>query len=173
MNQIVSNQSLLFITCAQIGIVMGIFFDLIRIFRKIIKHPDILVQLEDLIYWIICALIGFYMLYINNYAAIRPFVFIGILLGAILYFASFSIVFMKIATIVINYIKALIHKIIRLLLIPIKGAVRILKVPLKYASGKLSAANYYKKRRLRRLRRKWYHTKADIRTELRIKKDKK
>ena len=173
MNQIVSSQSLLFITCAQIGIMMGILFDLIRIFRKIIKHPDFLVQVEDLTYWILCGFIGFYMLYINNYAAIRPFVFIGILLGAILYFASFSLLFMKIATIVINYMKDLIQKIVKLILIPIKGLIKIIKVPIKYICNKLDIINTYKKHRIRKLKRKWYYKKADLRTEIRARKIKK
>lgn len=79
MNQIVNDQALLFITCIEIGVIIGMFFDIIRILRKLIKHPDFLVQIEDALYWVICALIGFYMLYVNNYGAIRPFVFIGIL----------------------------------------------------------------------------------------------
>lgn len=173
MNQIVSNQSLLFITCIEIGVIMGVFFDLIRISRKIIKHANFLVQIEDLIYWIICALVGFYMLYINNYAAIRVFVFIGILLGAVLYFSSFSIIFMKIATIVIDYVRAFVRQLIRLLLIPIRWIVKIIRVPLKYIRIKLRKVHGYKKRELRKLRRKWYHTKAEIRTDIRVLKNKK
>ncbi len=173
MNQIVSNQSLLFMTCIQIGMIMGVLFDFIRIFRKIIKHPNFLVQLEDFIYWVICALIGFYMLYINNYADIRPFVFIGILLGAILYFVSLSILFMKIATVIINYIKNIIQELIKFIRIPIRAIIKMLKVPLKYVSKKLSTANYYKKRKFRGLKREWYHTKADIRTELKLRRAKK
>ncbi len=173
MNQIVSSQSLLFMTCAQIGIIMGIFFDLIRIFRKIIKHPDFLVQIEDFLYWVVCAFVGFYMLYISNYAAIRPFVFIGILLGAILYFASFSIIFMKIATIVIDYVKRIIAQLIHLMLIPIKKVVVLISIPLKYVHNQLSIVNYYKKRKLRKIKRKWYHKKAEIRTEIKIRKSKK
>lgn len=173
MNQIVNDQALLFITCIEIGIIIGMFFDMIRILRKLIRHPDFLVQIEDILYWVICALIGFYMLYINNYAAIRPFVFIGILLGAILYFASFSIVFMKVATLVIKYIKIFIKYVIKILAIPIKGFINLLKIPLGYVGMKLEYVSDYKKVKLRRLKRQWYHKKADIRTEIHIKKRKK
>ena len=44
MNQIVSSQARLFITSIEIGIVMGIIFDMVRIDRKIIKHPNFFVQ---------------------------------------------------------------------------------------------------------------------------------
>ncbi|MDF2877220.1 MAG: Spore cortex biosynthesis protein YabQ-like protein [Clostridia bacterium] len=173
MNQIVNDQALLFITCIEIGVIIGMFFDIIRILRKLIKHPDFLVQIEDALYWVICALIGFYMLYVNNYGAIRPFVFIGILLGAILYFASFSIVFMKIATLVIKYIKVFISYVIKILRIPINGFINLIKIPLSYVGTKLEIVSYYKKMKLRGLKRRWYHKKAEIRTEMRIRKRKK
>ena len=151
MNQIVNSQALLFITSVEIGILMGILYDLIRISRKIVKHPNFLVQIEDMLYWIVCGLIGFYMLYITNYAAIRPFIFIGMILGAIFYFTTFSIVFMKIATIVINYIKELLKKVFRLLLIPTRGVIHFILIPLKYISQKYHKFQYYKQLKLREL----------------------
>ena len=173
MNQIVNSQSLLFITCIEIGIIMGAFFDLIRISRKIVKHPDFFVQLEDLIYWVICALIGFYLLYINNYAAIRPFVFIGILLGAILYFASFSLLFMKVATVIIHYVKTLVRQLIRFLAVPVKWIIRIIGIPIKHINEIFMAVHSYQKKRLRKLKRKWRYKKADLRTEFILRKKKK
>jgi spore cortex biosynthesis protein YabQ len=152
---------------------MGVLFDFIRISRKIIKHANFLVQIEDLIFWVVCSLVGFYMLYITNYAAVRPFVFIGIVLGAILYFASFSIAFMKIATLVIEYIRAFIKQLIRVLLIPIRWTIKAMTVPLKYVGIKLGFIHNYKKRKLRKLKRKWYYTKAEIRTDIRVIKNKK
>lgn len=173
MNQIVNSQALLFITCIQIGFIMGILFDLIRIFRKLLKHSDLFVQLEDLVYWIICAFIGFYMLYINNYAAIRPFVFLGILLGGILYFTSLSLLFMKVATVLINRIRLFIHRCVNALLIPIHALIRLIKIPLGFAKNILLQINFYKKGKLRIIKRKWYHAKAEIRTDFRLKKAKK
>ena len=49
MNQVVSSQAILFITSVEIGILMGVLFDLIRIFRKLLKHPNFLVQVEDML----------------------------------------------------------------------------------------------------------------------------
>ena len=110
MNEMVSSQSMLFLASVEIGVLMGVLFDLIRIFRKILKHPNFLVQIEDMLYWIICALLGFYRLYICNYAAIRPYICIGIILGAVFYLLTFSIIFMKIATAIIKYVKSLVSK---------------------------------------------------------------
>lgn len=170
MSQMVSNQSMLFITAVEIGILMGVLFDLIRIFRKLIKHPNFFVQIEDMLYWVLCGFVAFYMLYICNYAEIRPYIFIGIVLGGIFYFCTFSIIFMKIATIVINYIKKLIQKLVQLLLIPLRALVRLVKIPLRYLATKWAHIKYKNKVRYRQLRRKRYEQKADRQVEKYLKK---
>lgn len=165
MNEIVSSQALLFITSIEIGIVLGMVFDIIRVTRKIIKIPDILVQIEDLLYWIVCGFIGFYILYVTNYAEIRPFIFIGMVLGAVFYFATFSIVFMKAATAVINYVKALLKRLWQLFLIPVRWCIKTIKRPIRYMNKQVAIKKekqyiwYHKKKRIK------YQQKADRLTQ--------
>ena len=170
MNQIVSSQTILFLTSVEIGILMGVLFDLVRIFRKLIKHPNFLVQIEDMLYWVICGFVSFYMLYICNYAEIRPYIFIGIILGGIFYFCTFSIVFMKIATIIINYIKKVINRIIGWMLIPIKGMIHLVSIPLNYLKRKFVHIKYLNKVRYRQFKRKQYEHKSDQKVERYLKK---
>lgn len=172
MNQMITEQLLLFMTSIQIGVCMGVLFDLIRIFRKLIKHPNFFVQIEDMLYWIACGFVGFYMLYICNYAEIRPYIFIGIVLGGIFYFATFSIIFMKIATIVIFYIKSLIGKLIQLILIPIRGAIRMVKIPLRYIMKQWVYFRVSCKIKYRKMKRKKYEQKSDRKVEKYLKKEK-
>lgn len=173
MNEIVNTQTYLFLACIQIGILMGMFYDLIRILRNIIKRPHLIIQLEDLVYWLICSGFAFYMIYTHNYGAIRPFVFIGILLGGIFYFSTFSIIFMKVAVWIIDTMKKYINILINLLLMPVQWILKVLHIPFNYIVKKYIKINSIRKHKMRRIKRKWYHTKADIRTELRLKKDKK
>lgn len=168
MNEIVSSQALLFMTSVEIGIIMGIIFDLIRIFRKIIKHPNFLVQIEDLLFWMMCGLVAFYLLYINNYAAIRPFAFLGMLLGAIFYFASFSLLFMKVATLIIDYVRACIKYLWHLFLIPLKGLVTMIKKPLRYIKEQYKQFEEEKNRKARIVRRVRYQEKSDQLTEKKV-----
>ncbi len=114
----ISEQAILFLTCVKMGIIMGILYDFIRIFRKTIKHPNWLVQVEDLIYWIACGCFAFVMIYWRNYGQIRSFVFLGIVIGATLYFATVSILILKIITKVID-------RILSIVLIPIKCIISI------------------------------------------------
>lgn len=165
MNQIVSSQARLFITSVEIGIIMGIIFDIVRIARKIIRHPNFFVQLEDMLYWIFCGFTGFYMLYICNYADIRPYIFIGILLGATLYFFSFSILFMRVMTKVINYVKMMLHKLYGLILIPIRGIIKLIKIPLNHIHIKHIQMKYQQKLKKRESLREKYQAEADKKTE--------
>ena len=45
------------------GIVITFMYDGFLILRRLIKHSDILVSLEDMVFWIACAIGVFYMLY--------------------------------------------------------------------------------------------------------------
>lgn len=180
MSPIITNQAVLFMRSLEIGILMGILFDLVRIFRKLIKHPNFLVQIEDMLYWIVCGFIGFYMLYVCNYADIRPFIFIGILLGAVFYFMTFSVIFMKIATIVIHYIKELIRKLVKAIkeyiFNPIKFVLKKLVVllnrPILYIAKKWRHLLYMNKLRYRQYKRKQYEIRADRKVEAYLKKSK-
>lgn len=164
MNQVVSTQTLLFITCILIGVIMGMLYDLIRIFRKIIPHSNWIVQIEDTIYWIICALIGFAILYMHNYGQIRFFVFIGIILGSIFYLCTFSIIFMKFATWLIDVIKHIIRTLIHILSIPIRWIISIIKIPIRIITQLTRRWNKYRKWQLKKVQRKVYFKKSDFKS---------
>lgn len=143
MNKLVTEQTLVFLTSIQIGLLMGVLFDIIRIVRKLIKHPNFLVQIEDMFFWVFCAFVGFYILYICNYAEIRPFVFVGMILGATLYFLTLSIWVMKIATFLINWIRKVIRKVITIVLIPIRALWKCIKWPVRLLILKLRKIKWF------------------------------
>ncbi|MEG0388828.1 MAG: spore cortex biosynthesis protein YabQ, partial [Niameybacter sp.] len=148
---------------------MGMLYDLVRIFRKIIPHSDWSVQVEDTAYWICCALIGFAILYMHNYGQIRFFVFIGIILGGIFYFCTFSIVFMKFATWMIEFIKHIIRTLIHILSIPILWIINIVKIPLRMFRGLMRQMNKRRKLKMKKVQRQIYFKKADIKSGVKYK----
>ena len=111
-------------------------YDVIRVFRKILSHPNWVIQLEDLLYWITCGGFAFVMIYWKNYGQIRGFVFLGILIGTVLYFSTASILFMKITTKVVNWGKKVVNKLIGFVLIPIKCIIRGIRIPVDYMINK-------------------------------------
>jgi spore cortex biosynthesis protein YabQ len=165
-------QTQLFFVAIQIGILMGMLYDVIRIFRKIIPHPDWIVQVEDLLYWALASILAFIVLYIHNYSALRFFVFIGIALGSVFYFATFSIIFMKIATWIICFVKSVLKTCIHILSIPIKWAIRIIQLPFRWLANIFTKVARWTVIKIRKTKRKYYYHKYDMYTyfQLKIKK---
>jgi|GEM_PF-2016275 len=103
------NQGLLFFQTFVLGILVAFVFDITRAFRRVFKHNNSIVHLEDTLFWILSFLGVLY--FILNYAGgeLRFFYFLGILLGFILYTYFFSRyivnLFVKILKIIIKIIK--------------------------------------------------------------------
>ena len=68
-----------------LGIIMVIIYDGIRIFRRVIPHGTAAVALEDILYWLVCGISIFRMLYVENSGAIRGFAIAAVVLGMLLY----------------------------------------------------------------------------------------
>lgn len=67
------------------GCFMVFLYDILRVFRKLVKHGAVFTALEDVIYWILAALFIFAMLYRKNDGLIRGFAIGGILIGMLFY----------------------------------------------------------------------------------------
>ena len=73
-----------------LGMVITFFYDGFLIVRKLFKHTMFLISLEDLIFWIACALSVFYVLYEENNGMLRWFAVAGAALGMFLYKKTLS-----------------------------------------------------------------------------------
>ncbi|MDR1639395.1 MAG: spore cortex biosynthesis protein YabQ [Clostridiales bacterium] len=124
-----SQQALQFIWTVAIGAAAGVVFDFFRLIRKTFKHPDFLTQLEDFAYWLTVCVLAFYFILHKNGGEVRIYSIIGIFVGMGLYFATLSILVMKITTAAIELIKRVIVKTIQLLLIPVKLFIKLLGYP--------------------------------------------
>lgn len=77
------------------GVLIGIFFDVYRIFRGF-KVPKILVAFEDILFWILCAIMIFIFLLYANYAFLSIYVYFFMFIGDIIYLRLVSPYFMKV-----------------------------------------------------------------------------
>lgn len=73
-----------------VGVFLAASYDVLRILRGIIPHGSLLVNLEDLLYWIYVAVVVFVKLYDKNDGRLRGYVFGSILVGMLIYAGSFS-----------------------------------------------------------------------------------
>lgn len=67
------------------GVFMMLLYTGLRIFRKVIRHNVLAVAVEDLLYWLVCAVGTFRMLYLENSGAVRGFAIAAVVLGMVLY----------------------------------------------------------------------------------------
>lgn len=116
----VENQLELFLIFITNGIIIGILFDIFRVLRKTFKTNDIVTYLEDILFWILTGIIVLYSIFTFNNGEIRLFMFLAIFIGSIIYLFLFSSYFIKINVIILNILKNIILKIIKIIEIPFK-----------------------------------------------------
>jgi spore cortex biosynthesis protein YabQ len=71
------------------GVLTGILFDVYRIVRGL-KIPKIIIVIEDILFWALCALVIFTFLLYTNYAFLGTYVYIFIFIALALYFKLLS-----------------------------------------------------------------------------------
>ncbi len=68
-----------------LGIMIAIFYDTIRIFRRVCKHGVILTAIEDFLFWFICCLKIFEMFIRENNGTLRLFAIAASIVGMLIY----------------------------------------------------------------------------------------
>ena len=63
-----------------IGIIIAFVFDIFKSFRKEIKHKDVIVLIEDIIYLLIVGTIVFLGIFKINYGILRFYILLAIML---------------------------------------------------------------------------------------------
>lgn len=123
----ITNQAYLFLIFCVNGIIIGLLFDFFRILRKTFKTKDFVTYIEDIIFWILTGIIILYSIFTFNNGEIRLFMFLGILLGVIIYMLFISSHVIKINVTVINFLKNIIIKIMNFISIPFKYMYKLIQ----------------------------------------------
>lgn len=82
MSSVVRQEILFFAASVLTGVGLLLFYDVFRIFRRVVRHNTLAVSLEDFFYWCSAALIIFAMIFKENSGILRGYAFAGILIGA-------------------------------------------------------------------------------------------
>lgn len=125
----VSSQALIFLYSVVGGAAIAFVYDVFRIKRKAVKTSNFITYIEDIIYWIIVAIIMFLVLYYGNEGEIRGYIFIGAIIGAILYALLLSWIVMKIFLTTIKILGIILKAIWKVVSYPFIIIYRVLRVP--------------------------------------------
>ena len=116
----VQNQAYLFLVFSLTGVEIGILFDFFRILRRTIKTGNIVTYIQDILFWILTGILVLYNIWYFNNGEIRVYMFLGIIIGTLIYVSTLSNIFVKLFTIILNTI-------IKVLEIPFKTIVAIFR----------------------------------------------
>lgn len=84
------NMQINLVVCSLIaGWITGVMFDIYRGIRGL-NSIKILIAIEDILFWILAALIVFTFLLYTNYAFLTPYVYVFIVIAILLYFKFMS-----------------------------------------------------------------------------------
>lgn len=138
----ISEQALEFLAACLLGAGIGVLYDVFRILRIAFKHGRIITIAEDLLFWILSAVITFFFLLLFSEGQVRVYILLGELLGFTVYYFSLGCLVMRFSEWIIHLIKRLLKLLYKLLISPfvklfsfifrrIKGLVTKIDIKLK------------------------------------------
>lgn len=85
-----SYQALMFLAMTVCGGVCGLVFDVFRAIRRIHKSPVGVVAIQDIMFWIIELTIVYMVAFKLNYAKVRAYEAVALIVGSFIYFMTAS-----------------------------------------------------------------------------------
>ena len=147
MSSPVISENLFLLYSLGMGIFITFIYDILRIIRRVFAHKNILISLEDILFWMFCAISVFYLMHAESNGTLRWFAIMGALVGMLLYKKTVSPFFVKWVSLGLQKFLAWMGKIVHILLKPVcflmgKGK----KVAAKSANKGKKAAGFMKKK---------------------------
>ena len=156
--RMISNQAYIFIIFVIVGGIIGIIFDFFRILRKTIKTKDFMTYLEDILFCIITGIIVLYSIFFFNNGEFRMYMFIGILIGVLMYLLTICPYIIKINVYILRKIIFICKKIAEFLILPFrliyKGISKIFK-PIKFIIINVRRKVYKKVNKIKKIIKKY------------------
>lgn len=101
------------------GILTGTMFDLYRIIRGS-KVPKIVIVIEDILFWILAALVVFCFLLYTNYAFLGSYVYLFMLATLFIYLKLVSPIFFKFEIGILNFLGKMLRILFKNIIYPFK-----------------------------------------------------
>ena len=98
------DQAYLFLVFSLTGVAIGILFDFFRILRRSIKTSNIITYIEDVLFWILTGILVLYNIWYFNNGEIRIYMFLGRVIGVLVYMSTLSNIFVKIFSKILSFI---------------------------------------------------------------------
>lgn len=127
----VSTQVQAFLLSMAIGTVIGVLYDVFRIFRLSFTDNKVVVVIQDILFWSVSAVLSFLFVFVINNGEFRAFLAFGEILGFIVYYFTLGAMVFKISGWLIHGIKTVARAILRALLFPFRKIYLVFSPKLK------------------------------------------
>lgn len=148
MSQDIVQEIIFFLHSILIGLIITFAYDWILVLRKLFTHGMFLISVEDFIYWFVCGISVFYMLYRENNGVLRWFAVVGAALGMLFYKLTIKYRFINIMAKCIHKIMWFVFRIIQVMLRPLKCLFLAGRRCVRYAMRKLKKVKEFIQKRL-------------------------
>lgn len=115
-----SKDTLYLLQAFGVGATITFLYDWLRTLRRVIPHRQFAVSLEDLFFWIFCAMHVFLWMYRVTNGGMRWFAVIGALAGMCLYKKLFSTLFVNGTSRILEGILKVLGKVLKIFLCPLR-----------------------------------------------------
>lgn len=135
MTESVSSQAYIFLCSVAGGALIALIYDIFRILRKAVKTGNLITYFEDLLFWMLVAVVMFATVYYSNEGELRSYIFLGTLLGVILYTLLISKAVMNSSLFIIRIIRGIFRFLWAVLSFPFRLVLRLLAIPYRALAG--------------------------------------
>ena len=125
----VSRQAYVFLCTVAGGMAIALVYDIFRIIRKAVRTGGLLTYAEDIVYWVIAAAIMLLTVYYSNEGEIRGFLFVGTVIGVVLYSSLLSKFVMGCSLFIINMTIKIVKAVLFVIMYPFRFILRVLASP--------------------------------------------
>ncbi len=130
------------------GLVITFVYDWIRVLRRLFRHGTVLMSVEDLLFWLICGIGVFYMLYRENNGTLRWFAVLGAAIGMFLYKMIVRDTLVNVMSTCLHKMMWFVFRVLQILLKPVKRLIFAGKPFVLYTGNKLKKCKNFIKKRL-------------------------
>ena len=130
------------------GLVITFVYDWIRVLRRLFRHGTVLMSVEDLLFWLICGIGVFYMLYRENNGTLRWFAVLGAAIGMFLYKMIVRDTLVNVMSTCLHKMMWFVFRVLQILLKPVKRLIFAGTTFVLYTGNKLKKCKNFIKKRL-------------------------
>ncbi len=106
------------------GIFITFIYDLLRIWRRVVPHGGLLISLEDIAFWVFCAIHIFRLMHRESNGSLRWFAVMGALTGMLLYKKTVSGLLVHYMSLILCWVRDLLLRALGFCLRPVNKAGR-------------------------------------------------